>query len=64
MKADKTHEELEQKVLVWILVLKADRALLLQVDGVDERDRALVPVGLQVVSLRHPGRTAGKKRLN
>lgn len=56
-----THKELKQQVVVWILVLKADRALFLQMDGVDERDRALISVGLQIVSLRHPGRTAGPK---
>lgn len=56
-----THKELKQQVVVWILVLEADGALFLQVDGVDERHRALVPVGLQVVSLRHPG-GAGKQK--
>lgn len=59
----KTHKELEEQVVVWILVLKADRALFLQMDSVDEGDRAFVPVGLHVVSLRYPGRTArGKNR--
>lgn len=56
-----THKELKQQVVVWILVLKADRALFLQMDSVDERDRAFIPVGLQIVSLRHPGRTARQK---
>lgn len=55
--ANDTHKELERQVVVWILILKADRALLLQMNSVNERDRALIPVGLQVVSLRHPGRT-------
>lgn len=49
-----THKELKQQVVVWILILKADGALFLQMDGVDERDGALVPVGHQVVSLRQP----------
>lgn len=53
-----THKELKQQVVVWILVLKADRALFLQMDGIDERNCAFIPVGLHVVSLRHPGRTA------
>lgn len=47
-----THKELKQQVVVWILILEADGALFLQMDGVDERDGALVPVGHQVVSLR------------
>ncbi len=59
-----THEELKQQVVVWILVLEADRSLFLQMDGVDERDCAFIPVGLQIVSLRHPGRTARKKIWN
>lgn len=53
-----THKELKQQVVVWILVLKADGSLFLQMDGVDERDGAFVTVGHQVVSLRQPGRTA------
>lgn len=40
-----THKELKQQVVVWILVLKADGALFLQMDGVDEGDGAFVPVG-------------------
>lgn len=59
-----THKELKQQVVVWILVLKADGALFLQVDGVDERDGAFVPVGHQVVSLRQPGGTAVPTREN
>lgn len=55
---DETHKELKQQVVVWILVLKADRALFLQMDRVDERDGAFVPVGLQIVSLGYPGGTA------
>lgn len=47
--------------MVWILVLKAHGALFLQVHSVDERHRALVPVGLQVVSLRNPCRTAKRE---
>lgn len=50
-----THEKLKQQVLVRVLVIEADPALLLEVDGVDEGHGALVPVGLQVASLRHPG---------
>lgn len=57
-----THKELKEQVVVWILVLKADGALFLQMDGVDEGDSAFIPVGLHVVSLRHPGRTTRKKR--
>lgn len=50
-----THKELEQQIVVWVLVLKAHRTLFLQMDSIDERDSAFVPVGFQVVSLRHPG---------
>lgn len=53
-----THKELKQQVVVWILVLKADGSLFLQMHGVDERYGAFVTVGHQVVSLRQPGRTA------
>lgn len=56
-----THKELKQQVVVWVLVLEHDGALFLQMDGVDEGHRALVPVGLQVVSLRHPGGAAWHK---
>lgn len=59
--ANDTYKELECQVAVWILILKADRALLLQMNSVNERDRALIPVGLQIASLRHPGRTVQKK---
>lgn len=59
-----THKELKQQVVVWILVLKADGALFLQMDGVDERDGAFVPVGHQVVSLRQPGGTVVPTREN
>lgn len=56
-----THKKLKQQVVVWILVLKADRTLFLQVDSINKRDCALVSVGLQVVSLRDPGGTAKDK---
>lgn len=59
-----THKELKQKIVVWILVLEAHRALFLEVDSIDERDCAFIPVGLQVVSLRNPGRTTKKYILN
>ena len=49
-----THKELKQQVVVWILILKADRALFLQMNSIDERDCTLIPVGLQIISLRHP----------
>lgn len=54
-----THKEFKEQVFVWILVLKADGALFLQMDSIDERDHAFIPVGLQIVALRHPGGTAG-----
>ena len=50
----KTHKKLKEQVVVWILVLKADGALLLQMDTVDEGDGAFVAVGHQVASLRQP----------
>lgn len=31
-----THKELKQQVVVWILVIEADRALFLQMDSIDE----------------------------
>ena len=55
-----THKELKQHAVVWILVLKADRAQFLQMDSIDERDRAFIPIGLQIVPLRQPGGTARK----
>lgn len=58
-----THKELKQQVVVWVLVLEDDGALFLQMDGVDEGHGALVPVGLQVVSLRHPGGAAWQKTI-
>lgn len=58
-----THKELKQQVVVWVLVLEADRALFLQMDGVDEGHRALVTVGLKVVSLRHPGGAVKQKNI-
>lgn len=58
-----THKELKQQVVVWVLVLEADRALFLQMDGVDEGHGALVPVRLQVVSLRHPGGAVKQKNV-
>lgn len=57
-----THKELKQQVVVRILVVKADGALFLQMDGVDEGDGAFVSVGHQVGSLGHPRRTAGPAR--
>lgn len=57
-----THKEFKQQVVVWILVLKTDRALFLQMDSIDERDCAFISVGLQIVSLRHPGRAAKNRK--
>ena len=49
-----THKEVEHEVAVWVLVLEGDLALLLQMDGVDEGDGTLVPVGLQIAALGDP----------
>lgn len=46
--------ELKEDVVVRVLVRKGDGALLLQMDGVNQRHRTLVTVGLQIHTLWRP----------
>lgn len=46
--------ELKEDVVVGVLVGEGDRALFLQVDGVNQRHRTLITVWLQVHTLRRP----------
>lgn len=58
---DVPYVELKEDVVVGVLVGEGDRALLLQVDGVNQRHGALVTVRLQIHALRRPRRAATTK---
>lgn len=49
-----TYKELEDDAAVWVDVLKGDHARLLQVDSIHQGGCALICVGGNVVSQRHP----------
>lgn len=48
------HIKLKEDVVVRVLVGEGDGAFFLQVDGVNQRHRTLVAVGLQIHTLWHP----------
>lgn len=52
---DGTHEKLKVDAVVGVEILEGDDSRRLQVDGVEQRGRALVRVGGDVITVRGPG---------
>lgn len=55
------YKELKEDVVVHILVLKENIARLLEVHSVDQGYRAVITIGLYVISTRDPGRAVETK---
>lgn len=58
------HVKLKEDVVVGILVGEGDRALSFQMDGVNQRHCAFIPIRLQIHALRRPRGAATEHKVN